>query len=252
VSIDVTRTGHLSRDVSRRAAERRSRGLIAGRAGAGRRLRLGAAGCLQTRPVRVRLPAEDWHLPLFGPPNVDKFKANGDAPALRKALEYPGRWRVRRDAAEALGQIGDTGDVARLVAALRDDTSSVRQAAAEALGQIGDSGAVEPLMAVLQDQSSGVRRAAAEALGRIGDASALESLTAALKDASWSVRAAVAEALGHIPDPRAVESLSLATRDRDLNVRQAAIDSLAAQGSQSGGIGQRSQGGDSDATGGAR
>jgi HEAT repeat protein len=66
------------------------------------------------------------------------------------------------------------------------------------------------------------------------------------------VRAAVAEALGHIPDPRAVESLSLATRDRDLNVRQAAIDSLAAQGSQSGGIGQRSQGGDSDATGGAR
>ena len=98
-------------------------------------------------------------------------------------------------------------------------------------------------MALLNDQSSGVRRAAAEALGRIGDASALEPLTAALKDASWSVRAAVAEALGHIPDPRAADSLSAATRDRDLNVRQAAIDSLAALGSQSGGVGQGSQGG---------
>jgi hypothetical protein len=221
-------------------------------ASAGRPLQLGAAGRLQTRPVHVRLPAEDWHLPLFGPPNVEKLKANGDAPGLRKALEYPGHWRVRRDAAEALGQIGDAGDVARLVAALRDDTSSVSQAAAEALGQIRDVSAVEPLMAVLKDQSLGVRRAAAEALGQIGDGRALEPLTAALKDASWSVRAAVAEALGHIPDPRAAEILSAATRDRDLNVRQAAIDSLAAHGSQSGGVGHGSQGGDTETAGRAR
>ena len=202
-------------------------------ASAGRPLQLGAAGRLQTRPVHVRLPAEDWHLPLFGPPNVDKFKANRDAPGLRKALEYQNHWRVRRDAAEALGQIGDGSAVALLVTALRDDTSSVRQAAAEALGQIGDASALEPLIAVLKDASSGVRRAAAAALGQIGDARALEALSGALKDASWSVREGVAEALGHIPDPRAAESLSAAMRDRDLNVRQAASEALAALGRQS-------------------
>ena len=95
-------------------------------------------------------------MPLFGPPNVEKLKANGDAPGLRKALEHPGHWRVRRDAAEALGRIGDASAVACLVAALRDDTSSVRQAAAEALGQIRDISAAGPLMALLKDQSLAV------------------------------------------------------------------------------------------------
>ena len=119
-------------------------------------------------------PAEDSHLPLFGPPNVDKFKAKEDAPGLLKALEYQKHWRVRRDAAEALGQIGDARAVGPLIAALRDDISSVRQAAAEALGQIGDTSAVEPLIAALRAASLGVRRAAADALGQIGDRRALE------------------------------------------------------------------------------
>ena len=129
-------------------------------------------------------PAEDSHLPLFGPPNVDKFRAREDAPGLLKALEYQKHWRVRRDAAEALGQIGDARAVGPLIAALRDDISSVRQAAAEALGQIGDTSAVEPLIAALRDASLGVRRAAADALGQIGDRRALEPLVAALREAS--------------------------------------------------------------------
>ena len=111
-------------------------------------------------------------MPLFGPPNVDKFKAKGDAPGLRKALEYQNHWGSA-GTLEALGQMGDAGAVAPLIAALKDDTSSVRQAAAEALGQIGDAGAVEPLIVVLRDASTGVRRAAVDALGRIGDPRAL-------------------------------------------------------------------------------
>jgi HEAT repeat protein len=73
-------------------------------------------------------------LPLFGPTNVDGLKARGDAPGLIKALEYQKLWRVRRDAAAALGQMGDADAVGPLIAGLKDDNPSVRRAALAALG----------------------------------------------------------------------------------------------------------------------
>jgi HEAT repeat protein len=182
--------------------------------------------------VRVRLPREDSHLPLFGPPNVDRLKARGDAPGLIKALEYQKLWRVRRDAAAALGQIGDADAVEPLIAGLQDDNPSVRRAAAEALGQIGDVSALGPLIAALKSPAVDVRKTAAEALGQIGDAGSLGPLLAALKDASWSVRRAAAESLGQIGDADAVEPLKVAFEDQDSNVRRAAGAALAALGWQ--------------------
>ena len=181
-------------------------------------------------------PQEDSHLPLFGPPNVDRLKARGDAPGLIKALEYQKLWRVRRDAAVALGQIGDAEAVEPLVAGLRDDNPSVRLAAAEALGRIGDAGALVPLIAALKSPAVDIRKAAAESLGQIGDAGSLGPLTAALRDASWSVRRAAAEALGKIGDAGAVEALKVAFEDLDSNVRRAAADALAALGWQPTGV----------------
>ena len=140
-------------------------------------------------------PWEDPHLPLFGPPNVDRFKARGDVLELIKALDYPKHWRVRRDAAEALGEIGDPDAVEPLIGVLRDDNPSVRMSAAEALGQIGDVRAVEPLIAAMKEASWSVRRAAAEALGRIGDPDATDALTAALEDHDSNVRRAATESL---------------------------------------------------------
>jgi HEAT repeat protein len=134
-------------------------------------------------------------LPLFGPPNVDRFKARGDVLELIKALDYPKHWRVRRDAAEALGEIGDPDAVEPLIGVLRDDNPSVRMSAAEALGQIGDVRAVEPLIAARKEASWSVRRAAAEALGRIGDPDATDALTAALEDHDSNVRRAATESL---------------------------------------------------------
>jgi HEAT repeat protein len=46
-------------------------------------------------------------MPLFGPPNVAKLKAQGDVPGLVKALDYDSDWVVRWSAAEALDQIAD-------------------------------------------------------------------------------------------------------------------------------------------------
>ena len=177
-------------------------------------------------------PWEDPHLPLFGPPNVDRFKARGDVLELIKALDYPKHWRVRRDAAEALGEIGDPDAVEPLIGVLRDDNPSVRMSAAEALGQIGDVRAVEHLLAALKSPAVEVRKSAAEALGQIGDVRAVEPLIAAMKEASWSVRRAAAEALGRIGDPDATDALTAALEDHDSNVRRAATESLEAIASQ--------------------
>ncbi|HEX7496346.1 MAG TPA: HEAT repeat domain-containing protein, partial [Candidatus Limnocylindrales bacterium] len=86
------------------------------------------------------LNAEGLTVPLFGPPNVDKLVAKGDISGLIDALQYPVPWRVRRDAALALGSMGGTDAVEPLIAALRDDHASVRLAATEALGKLGAPG----------------------------------------------------------------------------------------------------------------
>jgi HEAT repeat protein len=65
------------------------------------------------------------------------------------------------------------------IAALKDNDWWVRRDAAEALGEIGDARTVEPLIAVLKDKDRDVRWHAASALGEIGDARAVDPLIAA-------------------------------------------------------------------------
>ena len=109
-----------------------------------------------------------------------------------------------------------------LIAALRDKNGWTRRDAAEALGQIGDRRAVEPLIAALRDKSGDVHRPdAARALGEIGDLRALEPLIAALGD--WKVGnypeelcREVAGALGRIGDKRAVEPILVDLREFEL------------------------------------
>jgi hypothetical protein len=135
-------------------------------------------------------------------------------------------WEVRRDATQALGQIGDVRAVEPLIAALKDRDWDVRRAAAQALGLIGDVRGVEPLIVTLKDRFDGVRKAAAQALGKIGDVRAVMPLIAALKDQSWQVSEAAAQILGQIRDTRAVEPLIAALEDRDWDVRRAAAQAL--------------------------
>jgi HEAT repeat protein len=91
-------------------------------------------------------------MPLFGPPNVEKLKTQRDVMGLVKALSYSKNQEVQRQAAEALGQVGDARAVEPLVVTLQDPYSTVRLqvAAAESLGKIGDGRAVEPLVAALK------------------------------------------------------------------------------------------------------
>jgi len=72
-----------------------------------------------------------------------------DGPLFREALGYP-EAEVRRQAALALGRIGDPAAVDLLVAALSDSGAAVRAAAAFALGLVKDARAVEPLLALVR------------------------------------------------------------------------------------------------------
>jgi len=131
----------------------------------------------------------------------------GEPRSLIGALRHGDR-HVRRSAAEALVQRGDSQAVEPLIGALQDEDHYVRRKAAEALGRIGDDRAVKPLIQVLRDDEDWyVRRAAVEAIGDIGDPSAVEALITALEDDEWPVRETAAKALGKIGDDRAVMPL---------------------------------------------
>lgn len=72
--------------------------------------------------------------------------------------------QLRRQAAQALGEIKDPRAVEPLIAALKDEDSKVRMNTARALGEIKDPRAVRPLMVALKDQHSAeVRVRAAQA-----------------------------------------------------------------------------------------
>lgn len=75
---------------------------------------------------------------------------------------------VRRNAAEALGKIGDLKSKPFLLAKLDDSEPAVREAAARSLGWLSglDSTARLKLTLLLQDTDMLVQRAAAQALSR--------------------------------------------------------------------------------------
>jgi HEAT repeat protein len=144
---------------------------------------------------------------LFGPPNIEKLEAKRNVQGLIKALSYEKDWQVQRNAAAALGQIGDARAVEPLSAALKDSNWIVRQNAAEALGKIGDARAVEPLIAVLKDRVKDVWQSAAAALEKIGwqptDGNQRALRAVALREWDLAVR----------EGPAAVEPLIAAIKD---------------------------------------
>ncbi len=78
--------------------------------------------------------------------------------------------RVRAQAAEALGAVGDVTHVESLVPLLADEEENVRVSAVRALGEIGDAVVVDPLIGALEDSSDRVCDAAAAALISMDDA----------------------------------------------------------------------------------
>jgi HEAT repeat protein len=195
---------------------------------------------------------------LFGT-DVKKLKQSRDVKGLALALKNRDP-KIQYDAAEALGDLGDSRAVEPLITALKNDEFSgvrwkaaealsklgspavpaliralrhedddVRWKAAIALGEIGDPQAVEPLILLLCDEDRFVKSRAALALGSIGEP-AVNPLLRALREGDGNLRWGAAIALGKIRDPRAVEPLIRALADKYENVRAEAASSLGAIG----------------------
>jgi HEAT repeat protein len=77
--------------------------------------------------------------------------------------------RVRSDAAEILGKIGDASAIPALIEALQDEEPSVRGCAADALGRIGDVAAVPALIEAWNARDRWERRPSHDALWSMGD-----------------------------------------------------------------------------------
>lgn len=104
---------------------------------------------------------------------------------------------VRQHAADALGSFDNLKTAPRaLIDALADPNRDVRKQAAEALANIGDEAAVPALKKLVGDGDADTRRTAVEALKEIGGADAMQALLTLLKDPDPEVRRIAAEALG--------------------------------------------------------
>ncbi|HUU44203.1 MAG TPA: HEAT repeat domain-containing protein [Acidobacteriota bacterium] len=151
--------------------------------------------------------------------------------------EAGARWLARKlastDARErhALADIfAKLGDVATpyVVPCLDSAGEDIPKNAARALGRIGDSAATEPLLTHLVHDKYGVRSEVATALGKIGDPRAAEGLMARLAvELDGDVRKSLTVALGAIGDARAAAILIDALADPFFGVRQTAVRALA-------------------------
>ncbi|TNE52379.1 MAG: hypothetical protein EP343_01045 [Deltaproteobacteria bacterium] len=131
-----------------------------------------------------------------------KTRASKALTALSEVLLLDQDPRIRADAAEAIGQIGQQLDVSipSLVMALQDTHALVKMTAVEALGQFGSQAkpAVPALVQALHDPNNEIRSAAADTLGEIGERAAVPGLKRALQDDNNEVREAAADALAQI------------------------------------------------------
>jgi HEAT repeat protein len=171
---------------------------------------------------------------LFGPPSINKLESKRGVAALVEALQGDDPERAR-EAAAALGRIGDPAAGLVLINALTD--AGLRDAAAAALVAM-ESQVVDILVMALRQAHPDVRAASedpsvratiAEILGRAGDLRAVEPLITALDDVD-EVGLAAAEALGRLRDPRALEPLSRVV----VRFGSTAVDALGKLGDERG------------------
>lgn len=115
-------------------------------------------------------------------------------------------------------RMGGKQAVSSLLELMNDENERVRLQACQSLGLIGDRRAIEPLLARLNDREAYERMVTIEALGNIGDRRAVEPLIKILNERGPSNEPRTsagyaAKALAEIGDERAIEPLKRAIED---------------------------------------
>jgi HEAT repeat protein len=144
-------------------------------------------------------------------------------------------YRLRLEAAEALGRLGDGKAVNPLILVAKDDRESslyLKESAIKALGMLGDIRALDPLLEMFEARK-GVKQKfqfimeqALEAIRQIAqphDERVLATLIKALSDSAPSIRLVAVEALGDLGDEPHIELLEGCLFDSDMEVAHAAL-----------------------------
>jgi HEAT repeat protein len=158
-------------------------------------------------------------------------------PQLLATLEGE-RVGLRRDAANALAQIGGDPALHALTNALSSNQPGLPETAAHCLASVGDRRSAQPILASLDRAlRSGETKRSLEmirALGQLGEERAVPKLAALMGRRSWLRRSALRElklaslmALGNLPGREAHRALERAARGRDGEIRARAEKLLA-------------------------
>ncbi|MDH5541521.1 MAG: HEAT repeat domain-containing protein [Nitrospinota bacterium] len=133
----------------------------------------------------------------------------GESTAVKPLLALLGddHWQVRNTAATSLVKIKEKESIAPLIDCLRDPGAAVRNTAMTVLQEMGEDVA-QPLGEILNsDPTVDVRIYCANTLGNLGKKEALNYLLNSIYDPDENVRYAIVEALGRIGSPEAVDTL---------------------------------------------
>ena len=160
-----------------------------------------------------------------------------------------GGYPLRRNAARALGKLGDGSAVPALIRSLNCSDYYVREAAVQALEQLGDSQAIPPIIQLLKDTSTHPEQetkahgpqpydSILEALGSLGAQDAIDLIQDFLDHPLPRVQFSAARALYQLTsNPRDAnqsnpygDRLVKALKDGNLQLRRSALSDLGAVG----------------------
>lgn len=145
--------------------------------------------------------------------------------SIRNML-YDTNPRVRMEAVDALGDLGDRDAAPLMGQMLSDADPNVRREAIDSFADWGHKESSALISQMLSDPDANVRREAVTALGTLGASEAGSSLGQLLSDSSASVRQQAADVLGRLKARNASPALIQALGDSNANVRGEAIASL--------------------------
>jgi HD-like signal output (HDOD) protein len=144
---------------------------------------------------------------LFPPPNIEKLRAGRKTRKLIKILLHYKSYDLRREAASALGIIGDPIAIEPLIATLNLYGIRLKIVVLEALGELKAVSALPHIVKFLQSEDVELQVAALNALGNIASASTLEPLKTFLNSPSQILKISAIKAIGNIEDESALNTL---------------------------------------------
>ncbi len=149
--------------------------------------------------------------------------------AIRNMLQDPSE-RVRREAADALGDLGDKDAAPLMAQMLNDPDAGVRREAIDSFADWGQKESAPLIAQMLNDPDANVRREAMVALGTLGARQASSEIAQLLSDSSDGVREQAADVLGRLKATEGTAALLQALDDSNDRVRGEAIASLGEVG----------------------